>query len=659
MIDWAHFSLWLALACAVIQAGAAVMGLQRSRTVYDSLAQRALSVHTLLMMLACAGLVNAFLKDDFSLLTVANHSHVDLPVFYKCTALWAGHEGSIVLWLLVTSLYAWLTVHSVKKNINQTKHSVRRFTRWVVLLFALLQTGFLLFCLFTSNPFTPAPMQGGLPYTLFGASLNPILQDPLMAIHPPILYAGYVGFVAPCVLIMAYLASTKRDSNKTLQINVFLLLKRWMLIAWSFLTLGIGLGSFWAYYELGWGGFWFWDPVENASLMPWLLAVAGIHSLNASIKYGRLKKLSALLAVSAFCCTLVGTFIVRSGLLSSVHTFSNDPSRGVVLLVLVGVFCLFVFALLFYTLERLVDAPFNEKHGLKASSILLLNAVLFISACFTVMLGTLAPIVYQLFFNQIITVGAPYFNAFLPYFVVMCLVMMVVASLLSRHTARLSKVRMVLLSACVMSLVCFATHTAFGDIHWVANSILTLIVVSLVMHVWPHVFTSESAPCSKAPFKISMHLAHTGFMVMCVGVLISTSYGVSSFQKITRGVPFNVAGYEFIWHSTNDVRQHPTHPHYTLNLHLTDGHKRIELNPQKRIYPTRETTTSETAIHSEWGKDIYAVMGDSSDGETWVVNIQYKPMIRWLWVGVLMMCCAGFIAVFITGVGAYKPKKIP
>lgn len=667
MSDWGHFALWLALACSGIQIIASVIALYVNAPLQHSsvhLAKRALSLHTVLIIIACTGIVYAFIRNDFSLLTVANHSHVDLPLFYKVTALWAGHEGSILLWLLVSSVYAFFCAHRVKASIENTS---THFYLWVMVLFGLIHFSFLIFCLFTSNPFTPALPQGTLPYTLFGSGLNPILQDPLMAIHPPILYAGYVGTVAPCVLVLAYLISTHPKNSFTQTITfkhqVFVLIKNWMLIAWSFLTLGIGLGSFWAYYELGWGGFWFWDPVENASLMPWLLMVSAIHALNASIKYNRFYRWSAGLAIACFCLTLIGTFTVRSGLLSSVHAFSNDPSRGLVLLAIIAVFCtlsVFIFLYRFEQLDKQVSNGKKTSHGFNPANVLLLNTLIFIVACFTVAVGTLTPIFYDVFFGQTITVGAPYFNAFLPYFLLACLLIMMLTAI--QTTSPKGKISIhwpkTIALACLCTVLVFIfSKMQYTRISLWANGLTSVLLCAFFMHTWPHVFTRNNKPKTKhhGYKKLAMNLAHAGFMVMCVGIILSTAYGIRTHQQITKNTPFNVAGQVLVWTDTHNLQADSQQPRYQLDIDLIQGDKPpITLRPEKRIYPERNTVTSETAIYSQWQKDIYIVLGENIDENTWIVNVQYKPMIRYLWMGVLMMALAGLIASVQI---RFNPKK--
>lgn len=661
MSDWGHLALWLALTCSGIQIIASVIALRANHSAQHSsvrLAKRALSVHTALIIIACIGIVRAFIKNDFSLLTVANHSHVDLPLFYKMTALWAGHEGSILLWLLVSSIYALFCTNQVQASIKKTSNT---FYLWVIFLFGLIQVSFLIFCLFTSNPFAPSQPQGSLPYTLFGSSLNPILQDPLMAIHPPILYLGYVGAVAPCILILAYLitASPKKSHTQTgaFKHHVFVLIKNWMLIAWSFLTLGIGLGSFWAYYELGWGGFWFWDPVENASLMPWLLMVGAIHILNASIKYHRFYRWSAGLAIACFCSTLIGTFTVRSGLLSSVHSFSNDPSRGAVLLVIIAVFCTLSVLAFLYRFEQLDSCSKKPLSGFNQANALLLNALIFIAACFTVAVGTLTPIFYGVAFDQAITVGAPYFNTFLPYFMIAILFVMVLTSIKTTsfitnttNDKKTTRWPAVIVLVCLCTVIVFLfTSAQYKSMSLWANGLTAILISAFFIHTWPNIFTrnrpnSHHKNLHNIYKKLPMHAAHAGFMVMCIGIILSSAYGVQSHQQITKNKPFNVAGQTFIWKGTHNLQSDIKQPRYQLHIDLIQSDKTpVTLSPEKRIYPERNTVTSEAAIHSQWSKDVYIVLGQNINEKTWIVNVQYKPMIRYLWMGVIMMALAGLI----------------
>jgi len=545
------------------------------------------------------------LQDDFSVQFVAHNSNSSLPWYYKLTALWGAHEGSLLLWIFMLNLWI-LAVLLAARSWSQA------FANKVLHVFGVLNFGLLLLLLKTSNPFLRY-----MPETpLDGADLNPLLQDFGMIIHPPILYLGYVGTAVPFALAIAVLLEGKVEAKFLIQ------MRSWVLSAWMFLTMGIALGSWWAYYELGWGGWWFWDPVENASFMPWLSATALLHCLTLSAKKPQFMPLVLFLAIATFALSLLGTFLVRSGVISSVHAFASDPQRGVFILqfltIIVGG------SLLLYSLRAasLRPAKATELKVFSTSGAILINNIILLIATATVLLGTLYPLGYELIFGQKISVGYPYFNAvFIP---LMLLLFMV---LLMTMLPNITLLFVITLATCCAAII---LYLYFGKT--VFNAILGLSFAFAI------IFASVLAAYKQNIFKKpAMHLAHIGLAISVIGMSITPAYEIERDLKINVYDKLQIANYN-IEFSGVDYIEGPNYLAQQGTFKINKNDKYIaELKPQKRVYLAQELPMTETAILPGIFADIYIALGQQLAQDQWSARIYYKPCVRFIWLGAIIM----------------------
>jgi cytochrome c-type biogenesis protein CcmF len=624
-----HFALILALALALVQGVLPLVGAHRNDLILMGVARSAAYGQLFFVAIAYACLTYAFLNNDFSVLYVANHSQLSLPTMYKVTAVWGGHEGSVLLWILL--LAAWsVAVGLFSKRLPES------FVARVVGVLGLLSIGFLLFALLTSNPFdrlSPAPSDGG--------DLNPLLQDPGMAFHPPMLYVGYVGFSVAFAFAIAAMLSGNLDRAWARWT------RPWTVVAWIFLTLGIALGSWWAYYELGWGGWWFWDPVENASFMPWLIGTALIHSLAVAEKRGLFKSWTLLLAIAAFSLSLLGTFLVRSGIIVSVHAFATDPARGVFILAFLGIVILSALVLYAWRAPSL-----DSEAGFKPMSretFLLLNNVLLVIATVVVFFGTLAPLIYEVLGVGKISIGPPWFN------LVFLLPMLPLTFLIGigMHTAWRhqptsvvwKRVRIPAVIAVVAGVVIpgvfygrFGVMVSVGTI-----AALWIIGTSVVgpIRSWRR---AEGA-AKVTPAILGMSVAHLGVGLFVFGVTLVSAFNVETDQAMRAGQTLEVAGHEFELRELRDV-QGPNFSAIEGAVEIRrDGKFVAEVRPQKRQYLVQKNWMTEAGIQVHWNKDLFIALGDQLGNDAWSVRIQYKPMIRFIWLGALVMALGGLIAI--------------
>jgi cytochrome c-type biogenesis protein CcmF len=623
-----HFALILALALALVQGTLPLIGAHQNNAALMSVARSSAIGHLLFVVVAYACLTWAFLQNDFSVLYVANHSQLSLPTMYKITAVWGGHEGSVLLWILL--LAAWTTaVAFFSRSLPES------FVARVIGVLGLLSIGFILFALLTSNPFDrliPAPPDGG--------DLNPLLQDPGMAFHPPLLYVGYVGFSVAFAFAIAAMLSGNIDQRWTKWT------RPWTTMAWVFLTIGIALGSWWAYYELGWGGWWFWDPVENASFMPWLVGTALIHSLAVAEKRGLFKSWTLLLAIAAFSLSLVGTFLVRSGIIVSVHAFATDPSRGIFILGFLGVVVLSALALYAWRAPGL-----DSTAGFKPNSretFLLLNNVLLVIATTLVFIGTLAPLVFEVLDAGKISIGPPWFAiAFvipmLPLLFLMGLGMHTVwrhqkGSLLTgklKLPAIISIVLGVLTPGVVYGrfglMVSVGTITAF----WI-------LFTSAIEPVRSLRRAHGSAGITRSA--LGMSVAHFGVGLFVLGVTLVSAFNVETDMAMRTGQTLDAAGYQFELRELRDV-EGPNYSAIEGSIEVRrDGDFVATIRPQKRQYLVQKNWMTEADIVVSWNRDLFVALGDQIGSDTWSVRIQYKPMIRFIWFGALVMALGGLLA---------------
>ena len=629
-----HFALVMALCVALVQGVLPIWGAQRGRVAWMALAVPAARAQFGLLLVSYVCLTHAFVTHDFTVLLAANHSHSALPLIYRLSAVWGNHEGSILLWALI--LGGWTLAVTVFSRGIDLPMKAR-----VLGVMGLISVGFLLFTLLTSNPFErvfPAPPDGN--------DLNPLLQDPGMAIHPPMLYMGYVGFVVAFAFAVAALLGGRLDDAWARAS------RPWTLAAWSFLTVGIALGSFWAYYELGWGGWWFWDPVENASFMPWLVGTALIHSLMVTEKRGAFRRWTVLLAILAFSLSLLGTFIVRSGVLSSVHAFATDPARGVfilafLLLVVGGSLALYAW--------RAPSVGEGERFGvLSRESFLLANNLLLLVATAAVMLGTLYPLVIDAFGMGKLSVGPPYFNAVFVPLMAPALFLMGVGPLAKWRQAQVGDLVKRLRWAAAVS----AAAALLAALWWQASAPLTGL--GLLMAAWVAVSTLAGAlqrlRAHPAGFLgglaaqpgawLGMLLAHLGVAVFVAGVSVVSSFSTENDVRMEAGQHAEVGGYRFTLERMGVVQG----PNYTsaqaqMRVTTADGEPVALLRPERRLYAVSRMPMTEVAIDRSVMRDLYVALGEPVSETAWSVRLHHKPLVNWIWGGCLMMGLGGLLAM--------------
>ncbi|WP_305074985.1 heme lyase CcmF/NrfE family subunit [Propionivibrio sp.] len=628
--EFGHFALILALCVSLVLGILPLVGAHTRHAGWIAIARPAAGAMNLALLAAFVCLTIAFVQNDFSVLYVAHHSNTQLPLAYRIAAVWGGHEGSLLLWVVMLGLWS-LAVAAFSRALPDTM--VAR----VLAVLGLVTAGFLLFILLTSNPFERL-----LPGAEEGRDLNPLLQDPGLIIHPPMLYMGYVGFSVAFAFAVAALISGQLDTAWARWS------RPWTTAAWIFLTLGIALGSGWAYYELGWGGWWFWDPVENASFMPWLVGTALVHSLAVTEKRGSFKNWTVLLAISAFSLSLLGTFLVRSGVLTSVHAFATDPKRGIFILAFLVIVIGSSLALFAW---RAPKVGLGGRFGLVSrESLLLTNNVLLVVACGTVLLGTLYPLLIDALGLGKLSVGPPYFDAVFAPLMFPILFLIGVAPFARWKQASVPELarllRWAFLSAAVVGV---AAPFFLGE--WkplVALSLLLAawIVVTSVLNIVQRVRATSGRP--PASF-LGMHLAHLGVAVFVVGVAIVNGYEQEKDVKMEVGDTVTLAGHTFRF---NGIRQERG-PNYTalvgdLDL-IRNGRSERKLLPEKRAYPTSSMPMTEAAIDIGIFRDIYVSLGEPIDKArpegAWVVRVYFKPFVDWIWAGCVLMSFGGLLAI--------------
>jgi cytochrome c-type biogenesis protein CcmF len=631
MAELGHLMLWLALAATLVQGVLPLVGLERGRPDWAVLSRPLAGVIAALVAVSFAALATSFVRDDFSVLYVASHSNTALPLAYKVAGVWGGHEGSLLLWLLMLQVWT-LGVAMFSRHLPDAM-VVRLLS-----VLAWVATGFLLFMLLTSNPFErlwPVPPDG--------RDLNPLLQDPGMVIHPPMLYMGYVGFSVAFAFAVAALLSGELDARWARWT------RPWTTAAWVFLTLGIALGSWWAYYELGWGGWWFWDPVENASFMPWLVGTALIHSLAVTEKRGAFKAWTVLLAILAFSLSLLGTFLVRSGVLSSVHAFATDPRRGLFILAFLGVAVGGALALYAWRAPRV---GLGGRFALfSRETLLLVNNVLLLVATAAVLLGTLYPLALDALGLGKISVGAPYFEAVFAPLMAPALFLMAVGPLVRWRQAELPPLVQRLRWALAVAIgVAVLSAWGAGRIGWQAVlgfAAAYWIVLSIVVDwlppgsSWPDRWRRLRA---RPRAEWGMWLAHAGIAVFIIGVVMVKNYEQERDVQVRTGDTVTLAGYEFRFLGVQDV-QGPNYQAARGTVEVRRGEKLLAtLLPEKRVYRVQQNPMTEAAIDSGPTRDLYVALGEALDDGSWTLRVYLKPFIVWIWGGCLLMGLGGALA---------------
>jgi cytochrome c-type biogenesis protein CcmF len=629
-----HFSLILALGLCVSLAVIPTVGVLQKNAQLMNMAGSLSAGFFVFVAISFVCLGYAFWSDDFSVQYVAMNSNSNLPVQFKLSAIWGGHEGSFLLWTFVMSGWTF-AVALLSGGLTQDMRAR------VLAIMGALSIGFVLFILLTSNPFDRT-----LPiFPADGKDLNPLLQDFGLIVHPPMLYMGYVGFAVPFAFAIATLTTGNLDSAWARWS------RPWTNAAWGFLTLGITLGSWWAYYELGWGGWWFWDAVENASFMPWLVGTALVHSLAATEKRGVFKSWTVLLAIFAFSLSLLGAFLVRSGVLTSVHAFAVDPERGMYILTYLIIIIGSSLTLYAFKASGIKsDAGFD---WFSRESMLLINNLLLILAAAIVLLGTLYPLIYEtLTDGKKISIGPPYFNSlFVP--VVMLLFVFMVISPLSRWKKTpmqsiLQQWPSMAVSFFVMLGLVLVFAKEFSPMVVLINTVALWIVVSLAKDMLAKV--ANKADKIGALFRQTMSyygmiLGHLGIAVSVLGVCITIYYSEERDVRMVPGDSVELAGYEFRFNSVSKVQG----PNYSADRGdidvLEEGKVLLTLHPEKRFYPSVGNVMTEADIDPSMFRDLYVALGEPVGSDAWAVRVHYKPFVRWIWFGGLLIACGGFITV--------------
>ncbi|WP_417741168.1 heme lyase CcmF/NrfE family subunit [Salipiger sp.] len=639
-----HFALILAALVACVQAVVPMIGAHKRWPGWMAVAEPAATAQFLLVLISFAALTHAFVTSDFSLRLVVMNSHSAKPMLYKISGVWGNHEGSMLLWVMILSLFGALAAW-FGGNLPPTLRAR------VLGVQAMVGVAFFAFILMTSNPFLRMAVP---PFD--GQDLNPLLQDPGLAFHPPFLYLGYVGLSICFSFAVAALIEGRVDAAWGRWV------RPWTLLSWVFLTIGIALGSWWAYYELGWGGFWFWDPVENASFMPWLLAAALLHSAIVVEKREALKSWTILLAILAFGFSLMGTFIVRSGLLTSVHAFATDPERGVFILAILVIFtggALTLFA------ARAGAMQAKGVFGVVSrESALVANNILLAVACFVVFVGTLWPLVAEMLFARKLSVGAPFFNmAFTP-FMVMLGLLLPIGAMLSWKRAKVGRVMRQLAPALGLAI-------AVAGLFWTIQTGRSLLgPVGLFLGTWlvAGAVTDLLSRIGKSrDYSRLLRLpradwgkavAHGGLGICMAGIAGLMAWQQEDIRVAELNQPFELGGYEFELLGVERVRG----PNYFSTMGEVavrqDGEEIAHLYPEKRDYPVAKMPTTEAAIDYRFLRDLYVVIGDPQSGGGWTMRVYIKPLANWIWGGCILMALGGLLSLsdrrFRVAAGARK-----
>ncbi len=628
-----HFALILAFCLAAILGTVPLLGTFRKQPAWMAVAQPAALGQALFITISFICLTWAFIENDFSVAYAAKQSNTELPLIYRISAVWGGHEGSLLLWAWLLSLWT-MAVSIFSRSMPQVMRAR------VLSVMGLVSIGFLLFALLTSNPF-----ERMFPIPLEGRSLNPLLQDPGLIIHPPLLYMGYVGFSVAFAFAIAAMMGGRLDSAWAKWS------RPWTNVAWLFLTAGIALGSWWAYYELGWGGWWFWDPVENASFMPWLVGTALVHSLAATEKRGVFKAWTVLLAVFAFSLSLLGTFLVRSGVLTSVHAFATDPARGVFILIFLAVV---VGGSLFLYAWRAPDIKSASRVNLVSREFaLLINNVLLVVVAFFVLLGTLYPLAIDALDLGKISVGPPYFDLVFVILTIPIAVLLGVAVNTRWKQDTISRLINNVKLAAVISIVLGValTFVVADDFNFSVALAITLgvwITYTGLQNLYDRIATKQNkfTALMQVPRSfIGMTLAHIGVAMFVVGITLTTQLSTEKDVRLEAGKSYDIGGYEFTFNNVKE-KMGPNYRATEGSFTVTkDGKKVAELHSQKRLYNAGGMPMTEAGIDPGIFRDLYVSLGEPLNNEgAWSVRLYHKPFIRWIWVGSLFMALGGLVS---------------
>ncbi len=652
IVELGHFTLLLALLVAGLQMVLPLVGAQKNWVPWMAVGAPAAIAQAVLIMFSFCALTYAFVTSDFSVRLVALNSHTLKPMLYKVTGVWGNHEGSMLLWCLILALFGAL-VALFGGNLPE------RLKARVLAVQAAVGVAFLSFLIFTSNPFlrlAQPPMNG--------QDLNPLLQDPGLAFHPPFLYLGYVGLSMSFSFAVAALIEGRVDAAWGRWV------RPWTLLAWLNLTIGIALGSWWAYYELGWGGFWFWDPVENASFMPWLIAAALLHSAIVVEKREALKSWTILLAILAFGFSLIGAFIVRSGVLTSVHAFANDPERGVYLLAITGVFM--GGALTLYAVRASEMQAKGVFSTASRESALVLNNVLLAVSTFVVFIGTIWPLVAEMAFDRKVSVGPPFFDAAFTPFMVLLALLLPVGSILPWKRAKVGKALRPLWLALVAAFIVFAlvwtVQTGRTLLAPVGALLGSWLVIGALADLWVRTGRGDFASKLSRAWRLPRAdwgrvVAHMGFGVTIFGIAALLAWEIEDVRTASIGDEFRVGNYDVTLVDVREV-QGPNYISTMAEIRLQRGSEVAVLTPESRFYPVAGMPTTEAAIDNGVFRDLYVVIGDEQADGSWAVRTFIKPFANWIWAGAIIMAIGGTLSLtdrrFRVAAGAARTKaRVP
>ena len=613
-----NFALWLSLCFAVFQFINSSIKNNNSILQFNKIAVNGLLFCSLVSFFS---LMYSHVVSDFSLINVFQNSHTTKPLLYKISGVWGNHEGSMLLWILVLTIFNFF----IFKLYNQTNS---KFVSKVLETQALITVGFVLFTILTSNPFERMDV-----VQTNGLGFNPILQDPALAIHPPLLYIGYVGFSAAFSMSIATLSLGNNE-----KIHWYSYMKPFVIAAWTFLTIGIALGSVWAYYELGWGGWWFWDPVENASFMPWLLGTALLHSLITVEKKKSLQSWVLLLSILAFLLSVVGTFLVRSGILTSIHTFALDPSRGIYILAFTAI--LGGYSLILFGLKS--KKHFNNSYFsfFSKEGSILVNNILMVVVCASVFLGTIYPLLVEAFTNNKISVGEPYYNSTVVPIMIPAILVMGIGPILSWGREDKSKI----FKKIFPSILLTAIITIFIFLFYQTYSFIG--IVGILLAFW---IISNSVIIlfrKKENLSNGMIIAHLGIGLLILGITGSSVWQEEKITQMKIGNETNIQEYNIILKEINEIKG-PNYLALQGNFFVYDKNKNIiaKLKPENRFYPIRNNFTTEASIHTNLLRDLYIVLGEGNLNDGWVVRIYYNPLVIWIWIGALTIFLGGIVSM--------------
>ncbi len=625
-----NFSLWLSLCFAIFQFLISRKKNNRSVLQFNKIAVNGL---LLCILVSFFSLMYSHIVSDFSVVNVFQNSHTTKPLLYKISGVWGNHEGSMLLWILVLTIFNYF----IYKLYNQKNFT---FISKSLEIQAIITIGFLLFTIFTSNPF-----ERMMPTHPNGLGFNPLLQDPALAIHPPLLYIGYVGFSAAFSFSIAAMSINTEE-----KISWYSYMKPFVLTAWTFLSVGIAFGSIWAYYELGWGGWWFWDPVENASFMPWLLGTALVHSLIAVEKRKSLQSWVLLLSILAFLLSVIGTFLVRSGILTSVHTFALDPARGIYILVFIAL--LGGYSLILFGIK---SKNFLNKHYFSFFSregSILVNNVLMITVCASVFLGTIYPLLVEVFSNNKISVGEPYFNSTTIPIMIPAILVMGIGPILSWNKADATKIfgksfPSILLTT-VISIIFFWVYRPYNMLglvgiilaFWIISNILLTLVPQLILK--NKKFIQDNIP----KYSNGMIIAHLGIALLILGITGSSIWQKEKIIRMKVNDKTEIHNYNIVFKEINKIAG-PNYLALQGNFWIYNKKKNIiaELKPENRFYPVANNSTTEASIHTNLLRDLYIVLGEGDINKGWVVRIYYNPLVIWIWIGAFMIFLGGLFSI--------------